>query len=302
MKFAVCCIISKNYLAHARTALKSFAKFHQNFESHVLILDDWKDYFDESQESFKSYSVADIGVSTDQYCRILHKHSVFQVSCIFKSCFVRFLLKKQGVQRLLYLDADIFFLSSITDTLEKLRTNNLVLTPHLLNRDPYQSEELIRLEAQTNAAGVFNMGFFGISKSRESFEFLDWWWRRVLTYCERDVPSGLFDDQKWIDAVPAMFEGVSVARDPGYNVANWNLHERDLTLLGGKYFAGRRKLAFFHFSKFRPDQAYRLSSYSLVDTRRHVALKNLCASYVTELKRNGWEQTSKWPFSLIHEI
>lgn len=289
-------------MAQARTTLKSFAKFHHNFESHVLILDDWRDYFDENQESFQSYSVLDIGLSQEQYSHILHKHSVFQVACILKSYFAKFLLKTKNIQKLLYLDTDIFFLSSVSEVVEKLGSNNLVLTPHLLNRDPYQSEEFIKLEAQTNSSGIFNMGFFGISKSRESFEFLDWWRRRVLAYCARDVLNGFFDDQKWIDAVPAMFEGVSVARNPGYNVANWNLHERELRKVGGKYFAGRSRLAFFHFSKFRPDQAYRLSSYRSIDTRNHSALRSLCDTYKQELKRNGWDQTSKWPFSLIQAV
>ena len=37
------------------------------------------------------------------------------------------------------------------------------------------------------------------------------------------MPVGLFVDQRWCDHVPALFDKVKVVRDPGYNVASWNL-------------------------------------------------------------------------------
>jgi len=302
LRFAICCIISKSYLAHARAALKSFAKFHKNFDVHVLVLDDWKDHFDDSREGFKAYSISDIGFPAEDYNQILRRNSPFQIACIMKSFFAKFLLMKKGIQKLLYTDVDILFFSSVHEVIDRLETSNFVLTPHFLSRSANKTEAQIKFEASANAAGIFNMGFFGISKGLESFEFLDWWWSRVQTICKRDIQNGFFDDQKWIDSVPALFDGVAVARNPGFNVANWNLHERDLREAHGRYLVGSKRLAFFHFSGYRPDQAYRLSSYKNVDVRNSPVLKSLCETYKRELKKNGWDRVSKWNFSLIQEV
>ena len=37
-------------------------------------------------------------------------------------------------------------------------------------------------------------------------------------------------DQRWLDLVPALFDDVHIVRDPGCNVAYWNLPERYVTL------------------------------------------------------------------------
>ena len=36
----------------------------------------------------------------------------------------------------------------------------------------------------------------------------------------------MFTDQRWIDFVPSLFDHF-ILKDPTYNVAYWNLHERD---------------------------------------------------------------------------
>ncbi len=63
-----------------------------------------------------------------------------------------------------------------------------------------------------------------------------------------------------MDLTPGLFEGVRVLRDPGYNVAYWNLHERAISLEGGPHVNGL-PLHFFHFSGFDPDQPSVLSKY-----------------------------------------
>ena len=38
-----------------------------------------------------------------------------------------------------------------------------------------------------------------------------------------EAAFGVYTDQRWCDLVPALFDGVKVLRDPGLNVASWNL-------------------------------------------------------------------------------
>src|SRR6185369_3335902 len=74
--------------------------------------------------------------------------------------------------------------------------------------------------------GIFNLGFIGVNNSGEGKRVARWWASRLHDFCMDDIPRGLFTDQRWIDLVPAFFDGCAVMRDPGYNVAPWNLTHR----------------------------------------------------------------------------
>ena len=61
----------------------------------------------------------------------------------------------------------------------------------------------------------------------------------------------MFTDQRWVDFAPSFFDHF-ILKDPTYNVAYWNLHERDLEWTDGRYLVNGQPLTFFHFSGFVP--------------------------------------------------
>ncbi len=68
--------------------------------------------------------------------------------------------------------------------------------------------------------------------------------------CYEAVEHGLFTDQRYCDLVPALFDGVYVDRDPGNNVASWNLSRRTLRFdKDGTLLVNDRPLGFYHFTK-----------------------------------------------------
>ncbi|HLE43419.1 MAG TPA: hypothetical protein VJB36_05355 [Methylomirabilota bacterium] len=73
---------------------------------------------------------------------------------------------------------------------------------------------------------MYNLGFIGLRRDGKAESLLDWWGRRVYDKCLMAPRAGLFVDQRWIDLVPGLFEGMHILRDPEYNVAYWNLAER----------------------------------------------------------------------------
>lgn len=74
-----------------------------------------------------------------------------------------------------------------------------------------------------------------------------------MTYCVDDKASGIFVDQKWCDLVPAYFDGVRIVRDPGYNVASWNLSHRRIEItVEGDILVNGHPLRFFHYTKLGP--------------------------------------------------
>ena len=114
-----------------------------------------------------------------------------------------------------------------------------------------------------------------------------------------DLARGLFVDQRWVDLVPGMFERVDILRDPGYNVAYWNLTHRRITDTPSGYEVSGVPLCFFHFSGYdanRPDQ---LSCHQ----NRHCmaslpkATAEIVHAYRDELLAAGHLQCRKWPYA-----
>ncbi|MDO9194746.1 MAG: glycosyl transferase, partial [Undibacterium sp.] len=63
--------------------------------------------------------------------------------------------------------------------------------------------------------------------------------------------NGLFTDQRWIDLVPAFFEGVCILRTSRLNVAPWNLTTRELTgTAPNEVLVNGEPLGFYHFTGF----------------------------------------------------
>ena len=82
-----------------------------------------------------------------------------------------------------------------------------------------------------------------------------------LMLAVNDIDRGYFTDQRWVDAVPTMFEH-TVLRDTACNVAYWNLHQRTLErTTDGVYTVDGNPLRFFHYSGHDPHRPFQLSKH-----------------------------------------
>jgi hypothetical protein len=154
-----------------------------------------------------------------------------------------------GAERVVYLDPDIAVFHPLTDLLRRLDTASIVLTPHQLAPDT-EPRAIIDNELTSLRYGTYNLGFLAVRNDPAGRRFAAWWRQRTHAACYDDVAAGLFTDQKYCDLVPAMFDGVHIERDPGCNVASWNLAQRRLRFTpSGGIAAGGSALKFYHFTK-----------------------------------------------------
>ena len=98
-------------------------------------------------------------------------------------------------------------------------------------------------------AGIYNLGFIAIR--REAMPILDWWAEKLVH--DGDFRPGVsFTDQKVADYFPGLAD-VAVVKNPGWNVAYWNLHEVARH--------DRSALVFFHYSGFSSSDNSALSRH-----------------------------------------
>lgn len=147
----------------------------------------------------------------------------------------------------IFLDPDILILNPFDRLEEILRAHDIVLIPHLT--EPENSYEAIAdNEIAALKHGVFNLGFLGLRRTAHADRFLAWWTKRLHDFCFVDIPHGLFTDQRWVDLAPCFFP-VHIFKDPGYDVAPWNLSRRRIVRKDdGTYEVNAHPLVFVHFS------------------------------------------------------
>ena len=251
---AICTIIAKNYLAHARTLCESYQQLHPGDRCFVLVVDDHQGFIDPAQENFELIGVDELGIP-DFYPKFAFKYNVTELSTAVKPYLLELLLHQRGIDKLLYLDPDIIVLQKLDRLYEVLDRSDIVLTPHL-DAD-YPDDGLKPDDSTTMQVGLFNLGFIGVNCSENANKFLNWWKTKLYTKCVVDCQAGYFVDQKFIDLALFFFDRIHIEKDTGYNVAAHNLHSRFLSAENGVWLCNGKPLYFYHFCGF--DYSDRLS-------------------------------------------
>jgi hypothetical protein len=240
---------SFSYLDRVRVWGETLRRHHPDWELWLCLSDVEPEgfIFDVAAEPFDHVvRIGELGIKNlDAW---MFEHDIVELCTAVKGKMLCHLLGL-GAEKVIYLDPDIAVFSSLKEIEDNLDVYDVVLTPHQLDPDTEPSA-IADNELASLKYGIYNLGFLAVANRSEGNRFAAWWRDRLLAYCFDDVPNGLFTDQRWCDHVPAMFERVLVQRNPGYNVASWNLSQRPITItLEGDIRVAGRPLGFFHFTK-----------------------------------------------------
>jgi hypothetical protein len=241
-----------SYLNRARVLFQTLRRFHPDWELVALITDEppWSFDFNPAKEPFDRLVWArDLKIPA--FDSWLFKHDVVEVCTAVKGPFMHQACAS-GVDAVVYLDPDTALFASLEPLERWLEVNDILLTPHLI--EPNVTPTAIQdNDLSASRTGIFNLGFVAIRTLGEGARFARWWNDRLLSYCYDDMPNGLFVDQRWCDHVPALFDKVKIVRDPGYNVASWNLSTRSVAVQkDGAITVNGVPLRFWHFTKLGP--------------------------------------------------
>ncbi len=289
---AGCTIVSKNYLAYARTLCDSFKRFNPDMPFYVLLVDELDSTEpDLKSEPYELIEARNIGI--DHFLNAAFRFSILELNTNVKPSFLKFLIKERSVQRIAYFDPDILVTQPLKPVFDALDQNQIILTPH--TNSPISMDGLRPNEQDFLSSGVFNLGFVGVKNAADSIRFLDWWEDRCLKLGFEEIRSGLFVDQKWCNFAPCFFDPVGIIRDLGWNMAYWNLHERTLSKKENTWLVnGQHPLLFYHFSGIsinEPDQISRHTNRFDLNSRGD--LSEIFDDYRRLLKSSGMESFKK---------
>ncbi len=169
------------------------------------------------------------GRTREEYCYTLTPFS-------FQAVFDR----DPSVERVTYLDADLFFFSSPQILLRELDAagKHVLITEHAYA--PAHAKRWLK------RSGRFCVQFLTFRRSAESSNVMRWWQDRCLEWCFAKYEEGKLGDQKYLDQWPQLFgDKIHIVDQKEKTQAPWNAKHYEMTR------KEKSEPVFFHFHRFR---------------------------------------------------
>ncbi|MGX5389990.1 hypothetical protein [Bacillus thuringiensis] len=202
----------------------------------------------------------DLGFQWPEFERVIFKYNSVEGVSVVKGQLLRDLLYLYNKEDyFLYLDPEMKVLGPLQEVINAFQYNSILLTPYQL----YPSD--IEREHELLNKGTFQNGFIAIKRSDNAIQFVEWFADRLNRHYE-DPYKGEKLDQKFLNLAMAGFD-VHVLKNPGYNVAIWNLHERKIHLTPhGEWRVLGRPLRIFNYTKLENWQTDNNHAYGLEES------------------------------------
>lgn len=255
-KKVVFTIVAKNYLPLARALGWSLREHNKTAIEYIIFLADEEDGLVEKEEGEVIIPVSSLGIENLKDWAFKYNVTEFCTS-VKPTCF-KYIFDDLKAESAIYFDPDIFVFNDLSSIFNDLENKDIVVTPHYTTMQKEYSGD--QYEGMTLFVGIFNFGFVAFNNTPKNIEILDWWENRLSNQCYADRQDALHTDQKWADFLPVFAgETLHISKSLGYNLAPWNLFEReifkdDLLLKVKNRFTGKVDLlTFVHFAGYDPN-------------------------------------------------
>ncbi|CAG5068505.1 hypothetical protein DYBT9623_01236 [Dyadobacter sp. CECT 9623] len=294
--FTICSI---NYLAQARTLGDSLKATNPDVKFFIGLVDTLEGIAFESsyKPDFPMIEIDKIEIRDFQ--EMAERYNITELNTAVKPFYFTYFFKHYPeATEVIYFDPDIIVFQPLTELVNSLQKYNAVVTPHIITpiEDQLTPNELHHLNT-----GVYNLGFVAFSRSEQITQFIAWWEEKLRYECLIDLCNGLFVDQNWMNFLPVFVQNTLIERNPGYNAAYWNLHERTFNNIDNQFIInGQFPLIFFHYSGYDPAKPDILSKYQdRFELADRTDLTELFAIYRNSLLSKGNAYYRKFPCAYI---
>lgn len=240
-----CTIINEEFIPFAISLYKSISSFDSSITLKVLLINEKATGTDIEIDGIEIIQVSSI-LNSDLAISIYAKYSISNFNILrwaLKPVLISYLLNS-GYNKVIYTDADTFYVGDYQFLFQELNINNILLTPHWRSIDPIKDEDNF---CSLLKDGLFNAGFIGASV--KGLNAIDWWAGVCHYRMDRKIDFGVYDDQKYLDILPVAFENIKILKHKGCNIAFWNIDtckreiKNKLLFIEGKFEA-----VFIHFT------------------------------------------------------
>jgi hypothetical protein len=147
-----------------------------------------------------------------------------------------------NIDTLTYLDADLFFFSDPTPIYDELGDDSILITDHRYSPS---------MHALYAYRGVYNVGLLVFRRTASGQACLRRWREQCIEWCYFREESGRWADQKYLEAWPLEYDGVTVLQHRGAALGPWNLGNVEVRYQDGKLLVDGEPAISYHFNRFR---------------------------------------------------
>lgn len=236
-----CTFFDARYLTRGLALHESLSRvLADEFELWILCMDaeTYRFLHHASLEKTTLIKLEDLEQAFPDLTRVRGERKIVEYYFTCKPALIGFLLKTNpGIDRLTYLDADLYFFADHSLLNDELSASSIAIVEHRF------ASNLQSLAV----TGRYNAGWISIKRDSAGLDCVEWWRQRCVEWCLDTPDAGRYGDQGYINEFSRLFDGVVSIAHKGANLAPWNIGNYRIDLIDGQVVVDGEPLVFFHF-------------------------------------------------------
>ena len=238
-----CTLFDRNYVFKGVAMLRSLFRHCPGAHVHVLCMDeDTKTVLERC--GFPAVTCIALADFEDSAMLQAKKtRNVAEYCWTLTPCLPWYVLERDtAIQSITYLDADLYFYSSLEPLFDEIGDASIAIIEHRFT---------LRLQ-HLEANGRFCVEWVGFKRDAQGLACLGRWRAQCLEWCYARLEEDRMGDQKYLDAWPQRYRSVHILQHPGAGLAPWNFDRyRFGRLPDGGFGVDGAPLIFYHFHQFQ---------------------------------------------------
>jgi hypothetical protein len=260
MGFHFCTLFDSNYLIKGVAMIRSLQTNCPLANIYVLCMDSY------SYEVLANLNVSNVhliplsDVEDDELLQVKKQRGVAEYCWTLSPCLPHYILEKyKHIDFITYLDADLFFYSSLEPIFREIGNASIAIIEHRFT--PRLKDQEIK--------GRFCVEWVSFRRDVEGLACLKRWREQCIEWCFYRLEEGRMGDQKYLDPWPEEYSNCHILAHHGAGIAPWNYPQYLISEgVNGSIFINNDPLIFYHFHQFQileNGKFDRLSSFYTVE-------------------------------------
>lgn len=297
-----CTLFDSNYLLKGVAMLRTLRRHCPEAHVHVLCMDG------QTREILQQLELPHVSclslseVEDEALLAVKPDRSMAEYCWTLSPCLPWHVLQQNPqIDFITYLDADLFFYSSVRPLFDEIGASSIAIIEHRF------APQLRHLEVK----GRFCVEWVSFRRDEDGLACLARWREQCIEWCFYRLEDDRMGDQKYLDKWPGQYRTVHILQHAGAGIAPWNYAQYKFgENAAGEITVEGEPLIFFHFHQFQllsngsfdrlsayytaigpePDTVYRAYEQVLSDILTEV---RVCKPSFKAGMRSGWRIKSQ---------
>jgi hypothetical protein len=238
MKYDFCTVTDKNYVYKWLALCHSIDRHMPDSKIWVLCLDnESKTVINKlGRKNIETVSIAGMKYPELEKLRETRTKQEFAWTC--KPAIMNYLLTEKNVKEMVFVDADLFFYSSVDPIFEKYKDASILITSHKFSKKKAYIADIV---------GYYNSGFIIFRNDEISRACVLKYKNQCIDWCYNYHDNGRHGDQSYLKTWPKEFKKVEEISEKGINLGTWNLERYRVQKKDAMFYIDDEPLICYHF-------------------------------------------------------